>query len=216
MKSAENRKQPIFMSNIQDFGVTKLRGVERESRREKWRRPVALYGPLAAGRSLDNRRQILCPSKPKSMTSSHAFQVEKTFNKDTGNAPETSYPQDMRLASLRSMRPTDLEKQSTAQQHLLPDCAHTVTVINSRTRGPGPMMMGNLNEEASNHDASDEFVESEDGELYRAEIRNGKTIFIKPRHDSIKGNTKGGGVVDAETHVNGTRNRHLGKRRWKV
>ena len=29
------------------------------------------------------------------------------------------------------------------------------------------MMMGNLNEEASNHDAiSDEFVESEDGELY--------------------------------------------------
>ena len=56
------------------------------------------------------------------------------------------------------------------------------------------MMMGNLNDEASNHDASrDEFVESEDGELYRLEIRDGKKVFTKPRHDSSKGNTKSGG-----------------------
>ena len=41
-----------------------------------------------------------------------------------------------------------------------------MTVINSRTRGPAPMMMGNLNDEASNHDtSSDELVEGEDGEL---------------------------------------------------
>ena len=55
------------------------------------------------------------------------------------------------------------------------------------------MMMGNLNVEASNHDAgSDEFVESEDGELCRLEIRNGKKVFTKPRYDSREGNTEGG------------------------
>ena len=55
---------------------------------------------------------------------------------------------------------------------------------NSRTRGPAPMMMGNLNEEAGNHDASsDEFAESEDGELYRLEIRNGEKVFTKPQPD---------------------------------
>ena len=63
---------------------------------------------------------------------------------------------------------TDLEKELTAPQHLFPDDAqmraHFVTVFNSRTRGPAPMMTGNLNGEVSNHDASsDEFVESEDG-----------------------------------------------------
>ena len=86
----------------------------------------------------------------------------------------------------------------TAQQHLFPDyaqmMAHIVTVINSRTRGPASMMMGNLNEEASNHDtSSDELVEGEDGELCRLEVGNGKRVFTKHRHESIKGNTKGGG-----------------------
>ena len=39
-----------------------------------------------------------------------------------------------------------------------------MTVIDSRIRAPAPMMMGNLNDEASHCDArSDEFVESEDG-----------------------------------------------------
>ena len=51
--------------------------------------------------------------------------------------------------------------------------AHIVTVVNSRTRGLAPMMMGNLIDENSNHCASsDELVESKDGELYRLEIRN--------------------------------------------
>ena len=67
-------------------------------------------------------------------------------------------------------------------------------VINSRTRGLAPMMMRNLNEEASNHDtSSDELVEGEVGELYRLEVGNGKKVFTKPGHDSVKGNTEGGG-----------------------
>ena len=56
------------------------------------------------------------------------------------------------------------------------------------------MMIGNLNDEASSRDAgSEEFMESEDGELYRLEIRNGKKVFTKSRHDSSKSSTKGGG-----------------------
>ena len=70
------------------------------------------------------------------------------------------------------------------------------------------MMMGKLNEEASNHDASSgEFVDSEDGELYLLEIRNGKKVFTKLRHDPSKGNTKGGGEskTDKECLSCGTR-----------
>ena len=53
-----------------------------------------------------------------------------------------------------------------------------MTVINSRTRGLAPMMMGNLSDQDRNrHANSDESVESEDGELYRLEIRNGKKVF---------------------------------------
>ena len=49
------------------------------------------------------------------------------------------------------------------------------------------MMMKNSNNEASDNDvSSDELVEGEDGELYRKEIRNGKNIFTKPRHDSTQ------------------------------
>ena len=36
-------------------------------------------------------------------------------------------------------------------------------------------------------------MESEDGELYRFDIRNGKKVFTKSRHDSSKSDTKGGG-----------------------
>ena len=43
-----------------------------------------------------------------------------------------------------------------------------MTVINSRIRCPAPTMLGNLTEEASNHDGTgDVFVGNEDGELYR-------------------------------------------------
>ena len=82
----------------------------------------------------------------------------KTLNNDIENALETSYPKTCdRLAILLSVCPTDLEREFTAQQHLFPDYAqmraHIVTVINNRTRGPGPMRMGNLNDWASNREA---------------------------------------------------------------
>ena len=70
--------------------------------------------------------------------------------------------------------------------------AHNAIVINSRTRGLAPTMMGNMSDGDSNHHASiDESVESEDGELFRFAIRNGKKVFTKSRHDPSKG--KGGG-----------------------
>ena len=72
--------------------------------------------------------------------------------------------------------------------------AHIVTVIDSRTRGLAPMMIGTLSDEDNNHHAnSDESVESEDGEMYRLEIKNGKENFTKSRQDSSKSNTEGGG-----------------------
>ena len=105
-------------------------------------------------------------------------------------------PKDIRLASLLSTCPADLEKELTAQQHLFPDYAqtkaHIVTVINNRTRGLVPMMMGNLSDEDSYlHAGGDESVESTDVELYRLEIRNGKKVFTKSRHEPSKGKGEG-------------------------
>ena len=129
---------------------------------------------------------------------SHTIQAWENLEQRHRERTGDQLPKDMRLASLLSVCPTDLEKELTAQQHFFPDYAqmraHFVTVINSRTRGLAPMMMINLSDEDSNHKASsDESVESEDGELYRLEIRNGKKVFTKSRHDSSKRNTKGGG-----------------------
>ena len=118
------------------------------------------------------------PEAAKIRTSRTPPRPWKLWNYVTGSAPERH--EDILL----SMCATDLEKELTAQQHLCPDYAqmkaHIVTVINSRTHGLAPMMMGNLSDEDSNHHAnSDESVESEDGELYRLEIRNGKKVFTK-------------------------------------
>ena len=137
------------------------------------------------------------------MSSHTLFKPAKTLNNEIGNSPETSYPKDMRLATLLSICPTDHEKELGAQQHLFPDYAqmraHIDTVISSRTRGPAPMMVGSLNEEAGSHNASgDEFVESEDGEVYRLEISNGKRVLTKPWYDVSKGNTKGGGKAKTD------------------
>ena len=185
-KNAENQKQPISVTDLQhDFGVTNemdqelqhflisrteeealevVRGAEREPSLEQWRRLAPLYDPLAAGRSLDDRRQILSPPKAAKMDDlSQAWEnVKQRKRERTGD----QLPIDMRLAIIFSMCPTDLETELTAQQHLFPHCAqmraHIVTVINSRTCGPAPMMMGNVKEEASNHDtSSDELVEVE-------------------------------------------------------
>ena len=59
--------------------------------------------------------------------------------------------------------------------------------------------MRNLSDEDSNHYASsDGPVESEDGELYRLEIRNGKKVFTKSRHEPSKGKGGGKGKTDRE------------------
>ena len=85
MKVAENQKQPISVTHLQhDFSVTNemdqelqhflisrtegealeiVRGAEREPGLKQWRRLAALYDRLAAGRSLDDSRQILFPPK---------------------------------------------------------------------------------------------------------------------------------------------------------
>ena len=224
MKTAENRKIPIAVTNLQhDFGVTNemdqepqhflisrtegealqtVRGAEREPGLEQWRRLAALYDPLAAGRSLDDSRQILSPPKVVKIEDlSHTIQAWENLEQRHRERTRDQLPKDMRLAILLSMCPTDLEKELTSQQHLFPDYAqmkaHIVTVNNSRTRGLAPMMMGNLSDDDSSHvassHASDESVEGEDGELYRFEIRNGKKIFTKSIYSSSKGHTKGGG-----------------------
>ena len=72
----------------------------------------------------------------------------RTLNNATENALETSCLKTCDLLCSSPCAPTDLERELTAQQHLVPDYAlmraHIVTVINSRTRGPASMMMGNF------------------------------------------------------------------------
>ena len=222
IKTAENRKIPIDVTNLQhDFRVTNemdqqlqhflisrtegealetVRGAEREPGLEQWQRLAALHDPVAAGRSLDDSRQLLSlPIVAKIYNLSHTIQAWENLEQRHRERTGDQLPKDMRLAILLSMCPTDLEKELTSQQHLFPTMRkwrHIVTVINSRTRGLAPMMMGNLSDDDSNHPASShasyESVEGEDGELYRLEIRNGKKVFTKSSYSSSKGYTKGG------------------------
>ena len=212
MKNAENRKLPIAVTNLlHDFGLMNemdqelqhflIARTERESLPglEQWQRLAVLYDPLAAGRSLDDSRQILSePKVAKIDDLSHTIQAWENLEQRHRERTGDQLPKDMRLGILLSMCPTDLVKELTAQQHLFPE-AHIVTVINSCTHGLAPMMMGKLSDEDTNHHASsDESVEGEDGKLYRLEMRNGKKIFTKSRHDSSKSNTKGGGKGKAD------------------
>ena len=147
----------------------------------------------------DDSRQILSPPKaPKIDDLAHTVQAWENLEQRHRERTGDQLPKDMQLAILLSMCPTDLEKELTAQQHLFADYAqikaHIVTVIKSRTCGLAPMMMGNLSDEDSYlHAGSDESVESEDGELYCLEIRNGKKVFAKSRHEPSNGN--GGGEM---------------------
>ena len=198
-KEMDQELQHLSISRTEGEALEVIRGAEEESGLEQWRRQAALCDPLAAGRNLDGSRQIFVSTKshpPRIDDLSHAISFRKLDQRHWERTRDQLH-KDMRFAILLSVCPTDLEKGLTAQQHVFPDYAqlraHIVTVINSRTRGPAPMTMRNLNEEARNHDASsDEFVESEDGELHCLEIRNGKKVFAKTRHDSSKSNTKGG------------------------
>ena len=144
MKNAENRKLPIAVTNLQhDFGVTNemdqelqhfffpnaegealevVRGAEREPGLEQCRRLFALYDPFAAGRILDDRRQIL--SEPKVAKIDHLSQTIQAWENLEQRHRERAGDQllkDMRLAILLSMCTTDLVRELTAQQHLFPD-----------------------------------------------------------------------------------------------
>ena len=124
---------------------------------------AALYDPLAAGRSLERQQANLVSTKSYQMTSRTPG---KMLDEDTGNAQETGHPSPRYLLFFSPCVP-HLEKELTAPQHLLPDCAQMRAHI-CRTRGPAPMILGKLDEEASNRDASrDEFVQSRDGKLTR-------------------------------------------------
>ena len=113
MKTAENPKQPISLTHLQhEFNVTNemdqdlqpflisrtegealevVRGAEREPGLEQWRRLAALYDPLAAGRSLDDCRQVLSPPRAAIIDElSHTIQAWENWNNDTENALETS------------------------------------------------------------------------------------------------------------------------------
>ena len=193
MKTAENKKLPIAVKmdqELQHFSISRtegealevVRGAEREPGLEQWRRLAAQYDPLAAGKSLD-----------------------VSLGEFGTTTPRTHWrPVVLRhVTCYFFMRTIDLKKELTAQQYLFPDNAqmkaHMLTVVNSRTRGVAPMMMKNLSDEDSNHRASsDKSVESEDAELYRLEIRNGKKVFANPRHDPSKSNTKEGGKRKTE------------------
>ena len=158
MKNAENQKQPISVTHLRhEFGVTNemdqqlqhvlisrtegqalkiVRGAEREPGLEQWRRLAALYDQLADGRSLDDSTQILSPPKATKMDDlSHTIQTLENLEQRLCERTVDQLPEDMRLAILLSMCPTDLGRELTAQQHLFPDYAqmraHIVTVINS-------------------------------------------------------------------------------------
>ena len=53
----------FLISRTEGEAVEIVRGAEREPGLEQWPRLAALYDPLAAGRSLDDSRQILSPPK---------------------------------------------------------------------------------------------------------------------------------------------------------
>ena len=98
MKNGENSRQPISATNLQhDSRVTNemdqelqhflisrtdgealevVRGAEREPGLEQWRRLAASCDQLAAGRNMDNSRQILSPPKVAKIDDlSHAIQA---------------------------------------------------------------------------------------------------------------------------------------------
>ena len=102
MKNAERRKQPISVSSLQDLSVSKetdpelrhflisktegealgvIRGAERESGFGIIAKACcALYDPLAAGRSVDDSRQILSPPNVSKIDDlSHAVQAWENF-----------------------------------------------------------------------------------------------------------------------------------------
>ena len=121
MKAAENQRQPIAVTHLQhEFNETNemdqelqhflisktegealeiFRGAEREPCLKQRRRLAALNDPLAAGRCLDDRRQILSPPKAAKIDGlSHTIQawehLEQRHRERTGD----QLPKDKQLA----------------------------------------------------------------------------------------------------------------------
>ena len=89
------KRETADLQDITDFGVTMelgqelqhvsrtegealetVRMAERQPGLEQWRRLAAMHDPLAAGRSLDDSRQILSPTKVTKLEDlSHALQA---------------------------------------------------------------------------------------------------------------------------------------------
>ena len=59
----DQESQHVRISRTEGEAPEIVRGAEREPGLDQWRRLAALYDPLAAGRSLDDSRQILSPPK---------------------------------------------------------------------------------------------------------------------------------------------------------
>ena len=131
MKAADNQKQPIAVTHLQhEFNVTNemdqelqhflisrtegealeiVRGAERESGLGQWRRLAALYDPSAAGRSLDDSRQVLSPPRAAKRYDSHnTIQAWEILEQRHRERIGDQLPKDMRLAIVLSMCPTDL------------------------------------------------------------------------------------------------------------
>ena len=132
--------QHFLISRTEGEALQIVRGAEREPGLEQWRRLAALFDPSAAGRSLDDSRQILSPPEAAQIDDlSHTLQAWDILEQRHRERNGYQLPEDIRLAILLSMCPTDLEKELAAQQFLFPDYAqmkaHIVRVIDSRTRG---------------------------------------------------------------------------------
>ena len=76
-------------------------GAERQPGLEQWRRLAAMYDPLAAGRSLDDSRQILSPTKGSKLEDlSHALQALENLEQRHQERNGDKLPKDMRPAML--------------------------------------------------------------------------------------------------------------------
>ena len=161
MKTVEKERQPITAQDITDFALTMeldqelqhflvsrteggtletVRGAERQPGLEQWRRLAAMYDPLAAGRSLDDSRQILSPTKVNELRDlSHALQAWENLGTKTSRAHRRQVAQ-----VYETCDPRGKGVDSTATPVPGQVRAHIVTVINTRTRGPAPMAVGTL------------------------------------------------------------------------
>ena len=79
--------QHVLVSRIEGKDLEVIRGAERKPGLEQWRRQISLCDLLAAGRSLDDSRQILSLlTFTRIEDVSTLSKLEKTLNMDTRNA----------------------------------------------------------------------------------------------------------------------------------